>query len=268
MISIIVTCYNQQEFIDDCLNSVACQIFKNWECIIIDDGSTDNSAKIAQNWVEKDNRFRYFFQQNAGTSTARNAGIDKAKGSYIQFLDGDDTIDPTKIEKSYHIIQNEQTDVVITNFYEIRNNKKHPPFCDLTKYPFNYKNLLLQWDIDFNIPIHCFLFTKKIIEGLYFPVQFLLKEDWIMWLGVFKRNPKVSFINQQLVAYRIHHKNITSNKMLVLEQEKKAWAYILKNEKLYFEDFFFRIISLYEKKILKITKKTWYKKILHAIVNK
>ena len=76
-ISIIVTCYNQEAFLEETLNSIAQQTYSNWECIIIDDGSTDNSAQIAKKWQEKDSRFLYFYQENKDRSAARNAGIDK-----------------------------------------------------------------------------------------------------------------------------------------------------------------------------------------------
>ena len=99
-VSVIVTCYNQEAFLNESLGSVARQTYRDWECIIIDDGSTDTSAQIAKSWQEKDARFRYFYQENKKVSGARNAGLSKVEGDLIQFLDGDDIFLPTKLEES------------------------------------------------------------------------------------------------------------------------------------------------------------------------
>ena len=104
-ISTIITCYNQEDFLEEALSSIAHQTYPNWECIIIDDGSTDASAQIAKQWQEADNRFIYFYQENKGRSAARNVGISKASGSYIQLLDGDDTLQPTKFEESIKLFE-------------------------------------------------------------------------------------------------------------------------------------------------------------------
>lgn len=92
LISIVVPCYNQAQFLDECLQSVIDQTYQNWECIIVNDGSTDNSSIIAKNWAEKDSRFIYIHKENGGVSSARNFGIERANGEWILPLDGDDKI--------------------------------------------------------------------------------------------------------------------------------------------------------------------------------
>ena len=91
-ISIIVPCYNQAEFLDECLESVLGQTFQDWECIIVNDGSTDNTEEITKKWLAKDNRFKYFYQDNTGLSATRNFGIENAVGEFILPLDADDKI--------------------------------------------------------------------------------------------------------------------------------------------------------------------------------
>ena len=203
-ISVIVPCYNQEAFLDESLASVANQTYTNWECIIVDDGSTDSSALIAKAWQEKDARFKYFYQENKRLSGARNTGLTLAQGDLIQFLDGDDLLQPTKMEESVEAFKREQCDIVVSNFSEIHKGKQRPPFCDLSRHKFTYKSLLLYWDVDFNVPCHCFCFTKKVLEGHRFKEFLRAKEDWVMWLEVFKSNPKVCFINKPLGVYRIH----------------------------------------------------------------
>ena len=126
-ISVIVPCYNQEAFLDESLASVANQTYTNWECIIVDDGSTDSSALIAKAWQEKDARFKYFYQENKRLSGARNTGLTLAQGDLIQFLDGDDLLQPTKMEESVEAFKREQCDIVVSNFSEIHKGKQRPP---------------------------------------------------------------------------------------------------------------------------------------------
>lgn len=98
LVSIIVPCYKQAHFLDEALQSVLEQTYPNWECIIVNDGSPDNTEAIAQNWLKKDFRFKYIYKENGGLSSARNAGIKIAKGDYIQFLDADDLLESEKLK--------------------------------------------------------------------------------------------------------------------------------------------------------------------------
>lgn len=92
IISIVVPCYNQAQYLDECLQSVLDQTYQNWECIIVNDGSPDNTEEVAMEWVEKDNRFKYFRKENGGVASARNFGIERAQNEWILPLDGDDKI--------------------------------------------------------------------------------------------------------------------------------------------------------------------------------
>ena len=92
IISIIVPVYKVENYIRRCLNSIIAQTFTNWECILIDDGSPDNSGKICDEYAENDERFMVIHQENKGVSAARNAGLDCAKGEWIVFVDSDDYI--------------------------------------------------------------------------------------------------------------------------------------------------------------------------------
>ena len=91
-ISVVVPCYNQGKFLSEALDSVLAQTLQEWECIVVDDGSTDNSADIAKAYCAKDNRIRYVYQENAGPSAARNKGVSLTSAPLVFFLDGDDVI--------------------------------------------------------------------------------------------------------------------------------------------------------------------------------
>ena len=105
-ISVIVPCYNQGEFLENCIGSVLKQTFQNWECIIINDGSTDETEKITLSLSKKDNRIKYISQPNSGVSAARNMGIRDAKGEFILPLDADDYISDNFLEIALQKLSN------------------------------------------------------------------------------------------------------------------------------------------------------------------
>ena len=103
-ISIIIPVYNTEKYLSRCLDSLLNQTFQDWCAICIDDGSTDNSAKILDKYTKNDNRFIVIHKKNAGVSSARNDGVTKANSEYVMFLDSDDILYPTAIEKMYERI--------------------------------------------------------------------------------------------------------------------------------------------------------------------
>lgn len=114
MISIIIPIYNVEPYLERCLNSIMQQTYKDFEVLMMDDGSTDNSAQIAQKFAENDQRFQYFYYENKGVSIARNRGLSLAKGEYISFVDSDDYLSDdylfeqmkTAVEGGFDIVGN------------------------------------------------------------------------------------------------------------------------------------------------------------------
>ena len=98
LISIIVPIFNVENYLRECLDSIHHQTYENFECLLIDDGSPDNSAEICREYVAKDSRFRYFEKENGGLSSARNYGIERAEGAHITFVDSDDWLESTCLE--------------------------------------------------------------------------------------------------------------------------------------------------------------------------
>ena len=99
LVSVIVPIYNVERFLERCFESILSQTYKNFEIIAIDDGSKDNSPAILDQWAKKDSRIKAFHQKNAGVATTRNNGLKLAQGEYVLFVDSDDTISPTGIER-------------------------------------------------------------------------------------------------------------------------------------------------------------------------
>lgn len=215
-ISVIVPCYNQAQYMDEALQSVLGQTFQDWECIIVNDGSPDDTEEVAKRWLEKDPRFKYLKKENGGLSSARNAGIEMAQGEWIQFLDCDDYMDSEKLQKS--ITDSETFDVIITNFHMVSDGNVTPPFCDITKYEVNTDNIISRWDLDFNIPIHCGLFNKSRIRDIKFNEQLKAKEDWWFWIQLTSL-PRFSYklIDEKLVYYRHNPNSLSKNFTLVYQ---------------------------------------------------
>lgn len=223
-ISVIVPCYNQAFFLDDCINSLIDQTYQNWECILINDGSTDNTEEKSLEWQKKDNRIKYIKKPNGGLSSARNKGIENITGDFVQFLDCDDFLYREKFEKSIQKISNLHNTVIITNFKRFDNATKTdlPPHCILDEKYFSQREILLKWDNTFSIPIHCAIFSKDIVEKYKFDEELRAKEDWIFWLQAYGENPKTHYINEPLLAYRMSSAGMTNNEFFMYENKAKA----------------------------------------------
>ncbi len=185
-VSIIIPCYNQAEFLLQALKGLQKQTLRDFECIIVDDGSTDSSAQIAADFILTDKRFRLIKKPNGGTATARNAGLQSATGKYIQFLDADDELDTRKLELQTAMMDKEGLDMSYTNYRHFcispsgkRVLRSHPAY---TMRPTGslHLSLLMRWGIDFSVPIHCIMYRKSFImeHHLRFSESLRYREDW------------------------------------------------------------------------------------------
>ena len=156
-ISIIVPVYNRENCIENCIESIRSQTYDNIEIIIVDDGSTDNSGKICDSYEKKDHRIHVIHQKNQGVSAARNAGIHKATGKYIQFVDSDDTVAQTMCEKLIKRQKETNAELVI---------------CGYNLYKGNSKEEMPATDTVFNS------MEKFAQEFNYYVVRFLIHSPW------------------------------------------------------------------------------------------
>ena len=115
-ISIIVPIYNSENYLEQCIDSILNQTFKDFELLLVDDGSTDNSMPICLQYSKRDNRIHCYAQKNLGPSVARNRGLEKARGEYITFVDSDDYLNPDALEMLYNAIQDGTYDLVRCSF--------------------------------------------------------------------------------------------------------------------------------------------------------
>ena len=122
LISIIVPVYNVESYLKRCIESILNQTFRDFELILVNDGSTDNSEIICKEYALKDERIKYFYQRNKGVSEARNKGIDNSSGEYIQFIDSDDYVDENFLEIVVNRFKRDNSDIVFIGFYNEYNN--------------------------------------------------------------------------------------------------------------------------------------------------
>lgn len=225
LISIIIPCFNQAKFLEQTLLSVYNQSYTIWECIIINDGSIDNSESIALDWANKDNRFKYFYEENKGVSAARNLALENVSGTYIQFLDADDVLDSRKLELSLNFLKKfpyENKQIVISNFRMFTSNETitTEPYCVINEELLTYDNLILKWNESFSIPIHCGIFESSLFENIRFPENLTAQEDWIVWVKLFKLNIQTFFLDEPLALYRQNPESRTMSKSIYTDQIK------------------------------------------------
>lgn len=122
-LSIIVPIYNAEKFLKRCMDSIYAQTFKDYEIILVNDGSQDNSANICRSYCEKDERVRFIDKENGGAGSARNAGIEVARGQYLAFPDADDWFDPTMYEEMYKLAESGNYDVVFSGVNYFKQNE-------------------------------------------------------------------------------------------------------------------------------------------------
>ncbi len=196
MISIIIPVFNTSAYLDQCLQSVLEQSYTDWECILVDDGSTDNSGEICDKWAKKDSRFIIIHQKNQGVSAARNHGLERSNGEYICFIDSDDWVEPGYLEDLLKGLEAESISLVSTG------NIHHLTDETIKYYQVDQKNVLsmdsshVKAFIDviglFYGPTSKLYFRSIINEyNIRFPYNYSLGEDLIFNFSYLKHVNKV-----------------------------------------------------------------------------
>ena len=220
-ISIIVPVYNVEQYLPQCLDSIINQTFKDIEIICINDGSTDNSIKILEQYAQRDSRIKVLNQENQGLSVARNNGIAQATGEYVSFIDSDDFIHLEFLETLYQAIIQSNCDIagcdflkVYSNEIPVKKNAKFKKYVSALDVLLNKKNF-----IHFNVWNK--LYKREIIKDIQF-VENLYFEDWVFNLCVFAQNTSFAWINAKLYGYRISSNSIMRSQF----NEKKLQDYV------------------------------------------
>ena len=217
-ITVIVPVYNVENYLNKCLDSLINQTYKNLEIIVINDGSTDNSGEICQEYAQKDNRIVYIEKENGGLSDARNVGLDKMTGSYVTFIDSDDWIEQDYIETLYKKIVEYQADIAVGNYYSYNEDEETYYFHIYgdSYYEKVYDNISIFENLYESQEMKSFalisawgkLYKAKLFDYLRFDKGKLGEDGYFnqkMYLSV----NKVVYLNKGLYAYRQRSGSIT-----------------------------------------------------------
>lgn len=203
-VSVIIPCFKQAQYLPDALNSVLVQTYSDWECIIVNDGSPDNTKEIALEWVSRDSRFKYLEQENKGLSEARNHGIKKSTGKYILPLDADDKIGSKYLELAVKEFENDPSLKLVyceAEYFGDKTGKWELPsynFKSLLEFNMIFCSALFK-RVDFN---NTRGYSKEFKEGF---------EDWNFWLDLLTPYDNVMRLPQTQFYYRIREESRTKS---------------------------------------------------------
>jgi glycosyltransferase involved in cell wall biosynthesis len=220
LVSVIVPCFNQGSLLRQTLESVRRQTYPHWECIVVDDGSTDTTEQVSNEYARSDARFRCVRQANQGSSAARNEGLRLAVGDLIQFLDADDLLEPEKLQIQVASLADAPPRSVALCDYRYG----HGPGAsetlrigELDRPRFNGTDPLLElierWETDLSIAVSAFVFDASLFRepALQFDASLPTHEDWDCWLRIFGSGVHVVHTRQELAVYRLNPDSKSTN---------------------------------------------------------
>lgn len=211
LVSIIVPCYNAENYVAETINSVIEQTYSNWELLVVIDGATDKSADIVKEFSEKDQRISLFEKENSGVSDTRNYGIERCTGSYIAFLDSDDVWYPTNLEEKIKLLGDPNVDFVYCDMELI--NESSASLGEITKgTDKDQLDHYLLWDTTV-IPGPCsnlIVKRKCISEGLRFDPAFSTAADQDFSFALCSRY-KGAYLPKPLWKYRVISTSMSRN---------------------------------------------------------
>lgn len=233
VVSIITPSFNSKKTIENTFKSVVSQTFTDWEWIIVDDCSTDNSFEFIKKLIRTDKRiFLYKLDKNRGTAAARNYALKMAKGRYVTFLDSDDSLNDNYLEEQVSFIK--KFGPIITAGYRIKTAKNsvdyYPP--DLIDYKRELKNN----------PLSCLttMFDRQIVKDVMFPEDLFKPEDYVFWLDILKKGFVARSNHKILATYYIHENSKSYKKTKLIKnmycvyhkyQHKNfllSWLYVIR----------------------------------------
>ena len=210
MISIIVPVYNVEKYLYECIQSIVSQSYTDWECILIDDGSTDNSGLLCDKWVKQDNRIKVIHQENQGVSVARNQGIDKAVGEFITFIDSDDWIEKDCFTTLTKHISQKSSDLYVSGIIQNFNDGTNLTYTPTHQISFCLNSENVHHFIDLNRKYLLYgptanLYRKSIIQeyNIRFRTDLSHGEDLLFNYDYLEHINSITCIEKAYYHYRI-----------------------------------------------------------------
>lgn len=213
LISIIVPCYKVEEYLEQCIKSIVNQSYKNLEIILVDDGSPDNCSLICDEWSNRDSRIKVVHKENGGLSSARNEGLDIAKGKYISFIDSDDFVDETFIESLYINLKQNDADISCCGYYHYFNEnlKEIRHFKNIQLLMNSCEAIKIMNTIGyFGVGSWNKLYKRELFNNIRFPIG-KLSEDWFILYKLIHESNKIYYDSEPKYYYRQRNGSLTRN---------------------------------------------------------
>ncbi len=212
-VSIITPCYNSSKFLKETIQSVLNQTFTDWEWLITEDCSTDDSVQIIQN--ANDSRIKLTLSgKNCGAGHARNLSLEKATGKYITFLDADDFWEPNFLEEMVSFMKNERAELAYSNYARCDENL-NPTIADFqADKEVTFDNLLKTC----RLSLLSSMYDSERVGIEYFPAG-SKREDHVMWLNLLKKIPVGKPLNKTMAKYRMHSNSISRKKTNIMKDQ-------------------------------------------------
>ena len=232
LISIVIPVYNAEKYLEQCLNSIKNQTYKNFEVILVNDGSIDHSESICMDFVKVDTRFKYFTKVNGGASSARNFGLDNVTGNYITFIDADDWVDENHLEVLINNIKDNNSDMAVSSIkkFDNSNNFYFRVYSNEEKYLLNYNKFnrveflvilpkLIPANNSYKVAVSK-LFKKELVTDVRFDESIVYGEDLEFFFKIYNNINSISYIDEVTYVYRLHDERSSSKfGQLHMEQE-------------------------------------------------
>lgn len=212
LVSIIMPMHNSAKYIGEAITSVINQTYDNWELLVIDDVSNDNSCDIVREYIKRDNRIHLLFNANhtGRPSSPRNMGVNYAKGRYIAFLDSDDMWFPEKLEQQIPLFDDDNVAIVYSNYEKMDEDGQRANRIVKAPILATY-NMLLSGNVIGNLTG---VYDQKKVGKIEF--LDIHHEDYVLWLSILKKGFIAKNTNTTTAAYRIVSNSISANKLQVL----------------------------------------------------
>ncbi len=207
LVSIIIPIYNLEDYIENCLNSVVKQTYRELEILCIDDGSTDKSAEKIKAFAERDSRVKYLYQENAGVSAARNKGLDEATGEYVMFVDGDDYIHFQAVEILLAVALKSDCDIACSLYKTVSDTDDDTKMQKISEYNFSeidYSQMFTAGRFEqdpIGTRIWGKLYKRNIAASVKFPLEIYIAEDVFYIIKLLDKNAKVTLVTSELYYY-------------------------------------------------------------------
>jgi glycosyltransferase involved in cell wall biosynthesis len=224
-VTIIIPTYNSSRFIRRTIGSVIAQTFRDWELIIIDDCSKDNTELVVREFTKFDKRIKFLKtpENSGGPATPKNIGVEKAEGEYIAFLDHDDEWFPEKLEKQLRVFQNSKDENLglVSCYINLVDEKTKKTTTKIKN--FKEKDILFFLSqYNFFVTSSCIMIRKSVFDKVgKFDNHFSVSDDWDMWLRIIRSNYKVSLVKEFLVNYYTNGNNLS--RLSNIEIQKKEF---------------------------------------------